>query len=263
MRSPAKRRKTGRRWRERCARAAEAARGAAVDASDASAQRWARCAQTSGYPRSRYRTPDDAQLRADAAVLRRARREHAAAARQRHAALLRESAGHGYGRRFHERSAGVLHGSGARSAEKRRSRCSARMREQRLMMQALLCLAPSRSRSHLDAAMPSFTSCEVQVKPDAATPWSRSRAAGFLPPSVRSGATLPFLARSASAAGVIVAGACYHVSAKWGCGFRSSRRRSDGSRQNPAAKDRWRLARAPHAALWGRGWLKSASAALA
>ena len=40
-------------------RAAEAARGAAVDASDASAQLWARCALLSlGYPRSRYRTPE-------------------------------------------------------------------------------------------------------------------------------------------------------------------------------------------------------------
>ena len=37
---------------------AEAARGAAVDASDASAQRWARCARAIGYPRSRYRTPE-------------------------------------------------------------------------------------------------------------------------------------------------------------------------------------------------------------
>ena len=40
-------------------RAAEAARGAAVDAFDASAQRWGRCALvTSGYLRSRYRTPE-------------------------------------------------------------------------------------------------------------------------------------------------------------------------------------------------------------
>ena len=40
-------------------RAAEAPRGAAVDASDASAQRWARRALFSlGYPRSRYRTPE-------------------------------------------------------------------------------------------------------------------------------------------------------------------------------------------------------------
>ena len=40
-------------------RAAGAPRGAAVDAFDASAQRWARCAlSTSGYLRSRYRTPE-------------------------------------------------------------------------------------------------------------------------------------------------------------------------------------------------------------
>ena len=40
-------------------RAAEAPRGAAVDAFDASAQLWARCALlTSGYLRSRYRTPE-------------------------------------------------------------------------------------------------------------------------------------------------------------------------------------------------------------
>ena len=59
MRSPAKRQKPAEDFVTGAPRAAEAARGAAVDASDASAQLWARCALLSlGYPRSRYRTPE-------------------------------------------------------------------------------------------------------------------------------------------------------------------------------------------------------------
>ena len=59
MLSPAKRRSAPEDFVTGAPRAAEAARGAAVDAFDASAQLWGRCAlSTSGYLRSRYRTPE-------------------------------------------------------------------------------------------------------------------------------------------------------------------------------------------------------------
>ena len=59
MLSPAKRRSAAEDFVTGAPRAAEAPRGAAVDAFDASAQRWGRCAlSTSGYLRSRYRTPE-------------------------------------------------------------------------------------------------------------------------------------------------------------------------------------------------------------
>ena len=59
MLSPAKRRSAPEDFVTGAPRAAGAPRGAAVDAFDASAQRWGRCALlTSGYLRSRYRTPE-------------------------------------------------------------------------------------------------------------------------------------------------------------------------------------------------------------
>ena len=131
-------------------RGAEAPRGAAVDASDASAQLWAWCALFSlGYPRSRYRTPETNS----SVPMRRSSGELVvnmpppldsdtplSSAR----ALDMATAG-----AF--TTAGVLTGSGARAPRKAAALDSTHAIATRRMMHQSLCLSSLRFGSHLDA----------------------------------------------------------------------------------------------------------------
>ena len=134
-------------------RAAEAARGAAVDAFDASAQRWGRCALlTSGYLRSRYRTPENNS----SVPMRRSSGEldvnmpppldsdtPLSSAR----ALDMATAG-----AF--TTAGVLTGSGARAPRNAAALASTHAVATDLMMHQALCLSSLRFASHLGQAIP-------------------------------------------------------------------------------------------------------------
>ena len=142
-------------------RAAEAARGAAVDAFDASAQLSARCARFSlGYPRSRYRTPETNS----SVPMRRSSGEldvnmpppldsdtPLSSAR----ALDMATAG-----AFTTR--GVLTGSGARMPRKAAALASTHAVATDLMMHQALGLSSLRFASHLGQSIPSLSSCDLQ-----------------------------------------------------------------------------------------------------
>ena len=150
MLSPAKRRSAPEDFVTGAPRAAEAPRGAAVDAFDASAQRWGRCALlTSGYLRSRYRTPETNS----SVPMRRSSGElvvnmppplDSDTPLSSASALDMATAG-----AFTTR--GVLTGSGARMPRNAEALASTHAIDSLVMMHQALCLSSLRFVSHLDA----------------------------------------------------------------------------------------------------------------